>query len=220
MLLKNHNVLGHSRWLFTCCRTCSSWRQNFSLSPPVLNGHCSITPAPMHTHMTQHLLTVGEQVIGIWSTKLHSVDDQSLVEEKRLRECPEEWISELVWLNLVLVSTIKILCNMNLIPRVPCIWIYMLSVCGIKIEACIESSALSLLSPVVHLEEYSAHDWPTATLVLHTAVIWPVIKTNNRNHLCYLLQFVVQNTSHTLGVQFWYCWNRPISNKTAWIPKP
>ena len=44
--------------------------------------------------MTQRIFA--GQVTKIWSTNLHCADVLSLVEVKRLCECPEEWIAELV----------------------------------------------------------------------------------------------------------------------------
>ena len=45
---------------------------------------------------------------GIWSTSVQCADSQSRAEVKRLCECPGEWIADLVWLNLILATIIKI----------------------------------------------------------------------------------------------------------------
>ena len=45
---------------------------------------------------------------GIWSTSVQCADSQSRAEVKRMCECPGEWIADLVWLNLMLATIIKI----------------------------------------------------------------------------------------------------------------
>ena len=43
----------------------------------------------------------------IWSISVHYANAQSLAEVKRQRECPGEWIAELVWLHFMAVPMIK-----------------------------------------------------------------------------------------------------------------
>ena len=45
---------------------------------------------------------------GIWSTSVQCADSQSRAEVKRMCECPGEWIADLVWLNLMLATIIKL----------------------------------------------------------------------------------------------------------------
>ena len=45
---------------------------------------------------------------GIWSKSVQCADSQSRAEVKRMCECPGEWIVNLVWLNLMLATIVKI----------------------------------------------------------------------------------------------------------------
>ena len=79
-------------------------------------------------------------LVDMWETSYQNMkyqsslrrDARSLAEVKEPRECPEEWIAELVWLNFISVPIIKIVTsNINRVSRM---WIYMLFVCGIGID--------------------------------------------------------------------------------------
>ena len=53
------------------------------------------------------LIDIWRTFTGMWSTNLHCWDAQFVVGVKKQRGCPEEWITELVWLNRMLVPIIK-----------------------------------------------------------------------------------------------------------------
>ena len=76
-------------------------------------------------------LTFEEQFTGKWSTNCQCAHAQSLAEVKLQRECPEEWIVELLWSNRMFVPVTKVICDMD---HGSCTWVYMLFVCGIEIE--------------------------------------------------------------------------------------
>ena len=95
------------------------------------------------------------------------------------RECPQEWIAELVWLNFMSVSIIK--SNMWHWSCVMCVGF----ICYLCVQSKLRINTRSLFlikhwsqrtghcsAPVVGLEEYSAHDWRAASSVWRASVIW------------------------------------------------
>ena len=85
-------------------------------------------------HVTQHLLTCGEQVTKIWSTNFHCADAQSLS-----------------------LSIIKVTCN---IDHVSCMWVHMLLVCAqLKLKINTRSLSNQALKSA-HQSLLSVHCWP------------------------------------------------------------
>ena len=102
--------------------------------------------SPSEQVLDPALVDIWRKVTRIWSTNLRCTNAQSPAEVKRQHECSEEWIAELVCLNRMLVSILKVIRNMD---HVPCIWVLMPFVCGIEIgtqhkitsKSSVESSA-------------------------------------------------------------------------------
>ena len=84
------------------CRLVSPLRAPLLLPKVVCNVHVALS------NLTQHLFCIDIWFTGIWSTSVQCADSQSRVEVKRLCGCPGEWIADLVRLNLMLATIIKI----------------------------------------------------------------------------------------------------------------
>ena len=79
--------------------TCVTWFLHCGL-------HCCFRK--LFATYTLHCQTLVNKFTGIWSTSVQCADSQSRAEVKWLCECPGEWIADLVRLNLMLATIIKI----------------------------------------------------------------------------------------------------------------